>query len=425
MAKQKIALVSASDAPVPQRRIRRRSKLDAILEGATALFNEQGVGAVSLADVAERVGVGRATLYHYVSDREDLIFQCYRRSCEAETERLAVAAEHDDPLDGLLNYFREGLSNASSAAVITDLGFMSSDSRSVIAKAVRRNHAALCGLISSGIERQRIRPCDERIVAHALTAMMSHFRVAERWVDLSSTELDVDALVESTRIGAVVDRTRVFQCNIDAERFNRLKAATFGPGGMTEMRVEQILTVASRMFNARGVEAVSLDEIATELGATRGAVYHYFSDKEDLIRRCAERAHELYAAFMEAGENNGSDSFEKLSIVSHLNSQAHAGFLQPLTYSIGLDTLSPGQRQRHRQRLQARLRESVALAEEGIAAGDRQPFDPRTLAVARAGAFSWFLRWEPSIEDVTPFRVADELVAFFNQGLAPFKAGIT
>ena len=418
MAKPTLSLASNNETPSAPRRTKRQSKLDAILGGAAALFNEDGIGAVSLADVAQRVGIGRATIYHYVVDREDLVFQCFQRSCELDTERLAIAGEQSDMVEAVLQYFRESVSSTTPTAVVTDLGYMSADGRSIIGKAIRRNHLALIELISKGIAQGKIRPCDERVVAHAFASMISHVQMAHRWVDLSASSLDIDALVESLRIGAVADRDRRYQCNIDVERFNRLKAASFEPGSMGEMRIEQILMMASRMFNARGVEAVSLDEIASELGATRGAVYHYFSDKEELVRRCADRAHDLYEAFIDEAERSGRDSFERLSIVGHLNSQAQAGTLQPLASWIGLDAFSPGQRQRHRQRLRSLLRRTVGFAEEGIAAGDRLPFDARTLSVARAGAFSWIPRWEPPIDDLTPFRIADELTELFNHGIA-------
>lgn len=418
MAKPTLSLASDNETRSAPRRTKRQSKLDAILGGAAALFNEDGIGAVSLADVAERVGIGRATLYHYVVDREDLVFQCFQRSCELDTERLTIASEQTDMVEAVLQYFRESVSSTNPTAVVTDLGYMSADGRSIIGKAIRRNHQALIELISKGIAQGKIRPCDERVVAHALASMICHVQMAHRWVDLSASSLDIDALVESLRIGAVADRDRRYRCNIDVERFNRLKAASFEPGSMGEMRIEQILMMASRMFNARGVEAVSLDEIASELGATRGAVYHYFSDKEELVRRCADRAHDLYEAFIDEAERSGRDSFERLSIVGHLNSQAQAGTLQPLASWIGLDAFSPGQRQRHRQRLRSLLRRTVGFAEEGIAAGDRLPFDARTLSVARAGAFSWIPRWEPPIDDLTPFRIADELTELFNHGIA-------
>ena len=412
--------VVGEEVAARRRTLKRQTKLDAITEAASALFNENGIAAVSLSDVAERAGVGRATLYHYVDDRADLVFQCFQRTCALDAERLVtVEDETGGGLNAVLRYFEWSLKlDGPPTAVITDLGFMSAEARSIIFKSMKRNHQAMVHLITQGVSKSEIRPCDERIVAHAITSMVSYIRMAPRWVDVVSHPLDTCALAEALRFGALVDPPRSFVCPFDADAFSRLKAATFDRGSLGDMRVEQILMTASRLFNERGVEEVSLDAIAGELGATRGAVYHYFADKEELVRRCADRAHDLFEQFIAASEQFEGDASERLSIISHLNSQAQAGTLQPLASWIGLDAFSPKQRLRHQQRLRSLLRRTVALAEQSIAAGKRRPLDPSTLAVARAGAFTWIPRWTPRIEDTNPMRIADELTALFNYGLA-------
>ena len=54
---------------------------------------------------------------------------------------------------------------------------------------------------------------------------------------------------------------------------------------------ERILAVALREFATRGYSAVTVEEIAAEAGVTKGAVYYWFTDKDDLGR---ELQHELY-----------------------------------------------------------------------------------------------------------------------------------
>lgn len=45
----------------------------------------------------------------------------------------------------------------------------------------------------------------------------------------------------------------------------------------------QIILAAARVFGEKGIEASRLDDVATEAGFTRGAVYSNFSGKEDLV----------------------------------------------------------------------------------------------------------------------------------------------
>src|SRR5690606_34861054 len=88
---------------------KRGMKREALLEGATALFNARGISAISLAEVAEAVGLTRATVYYYVSDRADLVFQCYMRACDQAAEDLAVAAEASNGFEQTLAFIRLAL----------------------------------------------------------------------------------------------------------------------------------------------------------------------------------------------------------------------------------------------------------------------------------------------------------------------------
>ena len=83
---------------------------------------------------------------------------------------------------------------------------------------------------------------------------------------------------------------------------------------------------ASRLFNQRGIEGASLDDIGAEVGATKGAIYHYFDDKADLVARCYRRAFELYDLIIDTAVDQGRDGLDKALITLHLNVQAQGWF---------------------------------------------------------------------------------------------------
>ncbi|MGU3646173.1 TetR/AcrR family transcriptional regulator [Microbacterium sp. C23T] len=65
------SFASTDAAPSGYRVGRERRAL--IVDGATALFAEEGYGDTSLRDIAERVGVSKSTLLHYFASKEELL----------------------------------------------------------------------------------------------------------------------------------------------------------------------------------------------------------------------------------------------------------------------------------------------------------------------------------------------------------------
>jgi AcrR family transcriptional regulator len=52
-----------------------------------------------------------------------------------------------------------------------------------------------------------------------------------------------------------------------------------------------LLEAAFRVFAERGYRATRLEEVAEAVGVTKGAIYYYFSSKEDLLRRAVQSRH--------------------------------------------------------------------------------------------------------------------------------------
>src|SRR4051812_12862149 len=70
-----------------------RSRREAVLDAAARRLNASGVSLASLSSVARALGLTRAALYYYVQDRDDLVFQCYRRACETMARDLDAVAK--------------------------------------------------------------------------------------------------------------------------------------------------------------------------------------------------------------------------------------------------------------------------------------------------------------------------------------------
>ncbi len=61
---------------------------DAVLDGTAALIAEQGLLAASMSLVAERAGIGRATLYKYFPDIESVLLAWHERQVAGHLDHL-------------------------------------------------------------------------------------------------------------------------------------------------------------------------------------------------------------------------------------------------------------------------------------------------------------------------------------------------
>ncbi|MCM3783806.1 TetR/AcrR family transcriptional regulator [Neobacillus mesonae] len=64
-----------------------------------------------------------------------------------------------------------------------------------------------------------------------------------------------------------------------------------------EQTLEQILQVSSKLFTEKGYEKTSVQDIIDELGMSKGAIYHHFKSKEDILEAVMKKQFS-YAAQM-------------------------------------------------------------------------------------------------------------------------------
>jgi AcrR family transcriptional regulator len=80
----------------------RRAVRDATLDTAAALVAEHGLASVTMSQIAEETGIGRATLYKYFPDVEAILFAWHERQVSSHLERLAqVRDQSGDPPERL------------------------------------------------------------------------------------------------------------------------------------------------------------------------------------------------------------------------------------------------------------------------------------------------------------------------------------
>src|SRR3954469_12239947 len=79
---------------------------------------------------------------------------------------------------------------------------------------------------------------------------------------------------------------------------------------------ERLVAVAVALFSRHSYEGTSLQMIADELGFTKGAIYHHFRTREDLLRAIVDPMLEELRAIVEAAEARRTPSARATHMLS-------------------------------------------------------------------------------------------------------------
>src|SRR5258708_27185609 len=74
---------------------------------------------------------------------------------------------------------------------------------------------------------------------------------------------------------------------------------------------DRLCEAAERLFAERGPDAVTMRQLAAELGVSPMTPYRYFQDKDDILAAVRTNAFNRFAETLEAAREAGSDAREK------------------------------------------------------------------------------------------------------------------
>jgi AcrR family transcriptional regulator len=189
-----------------------------------------------------------------------------------------------------------------------------------------------------------------------------------------------------------------------------------------------ILEAAAAAFARSGYAATTIDDIATELGATRGRVYHYYRAKADIVIDVVVIGmEEMIAGVAPLAARADLAPADRLwRMVRH-----HAGlmmtrnsFQRVAVAAVEMHRLQQNSAQKQAVEKALILRDQYEqlfadVIEEGRQAGDFRDVEPRLATKPLLGALNWIPIWfNPERGDfATIERVASEFADFAVNGL--------
>jgi AcrR family transcriptional regulator len=155
----------------------RREVREAILDATAALVAEHGLLAVTMSQIAEETGIGRATLYKYFPDIESILLAWHDRQLTAHLAYLAEVRDQTADVGERLEAVLEAYALLSRPAHgHQDAGFAGLLHRSEqVARAERQVHQLIRDLVAAAAKAGAVRddvPPDElaSYCVHALAA---------------------------------------------------------------------------------------------------------------------------------------------------------------------------------------------------------------------------------------------------------------
>ncbi|NGN66640.1 TetR/AcrR family transcriptional regulator [Streptomyces sp. A7024] len=198
-------------------------------------------------------------------------------------------------------------------------------------------------------------------------------------------------------------------------------ARTTQAPGETAPVPQRLLAAATRLFAEQGFDRTSVQEIVEAAGVTKGALYHYFGSKDDLL-------HEIYARLLRVQQEHLDAFAESSAPVEERLREAAADVVvtsientdDATIFFRSMHMLAPEKQKQvraDRRRYHERFR---ALIEEGQASGVFSAATPPDLVVDyHFGAIHHLSSWYKPDGPMSPQEIADHLADLLMRALRP------
>jgi TetR/AcrR family transcriptional regulator, cholesterol catabolism regulator len=183
---------------------------------------------------------------------------------------------------------------------------------------------------------------------------------------------------------------------------------------------DEILSSAVTLFAARGFRAVTIDDIASNLGYTKSVVYYYFNSKNEILWRVFSRIYDAYFESIQSVETEHLEPAEALSQIV----RAHAmNVMERKDWNAIYYRDESELNEKQQKLILQRKREYDAVIETAYQAGvDQGVFrdDIPTPVAVRAilGMCNWLYTWYKEDGPLTAPEIADHYVSLLMDGYA-------
>lgn len=187
---------------------------------------------------------------------------------------------------------------------------------------------------------------------------------------------------------------------------------------MSSNRQKEILHAAVKLFEQKGYQATSVQDIADAVGLQKGSLYHYIQSKEELLMQIADAAIRQFNEQLQEILARPMTAQEKLAAMIRMHVQTSIENLETTTV-LWREAFSLGEApQGVIQKMTDTYLDLVTqILNEGRENGEFKVHHPRVTALAILGACNWVYRWYRPSGSMNANDVAHTFSKLFLDGL--------
>lgn len=388
----------ATDRALPfNRRAQHDAKRTAILSEAARLFNGRGSRATTLQEIAGCLGLTKTSLYYYVKTKEELIYQCYMVTLARQHELLDdIEQSRQAPAERIATFLtrqiaqwrdaREG--NDIHLAALLEIASLKDVHRSAVEERYIALFKRLRGFIRAGISDGSLRAVES---ASATRAIIGSIEWVFHWLHSVPRE-DLDAVARQAAdilLNGLFAGPGTYHSTLSAMGEDPSNPAIgFNRDEQKRLKQEAFFKAGTWLFNKKGFDAASLDEIAEQLDVSKGAFYYHIRNKEDLLDSCYGHSLSILERVYARADEMDCTGLEKIEFACRRTFHIQNSDDGPLIRYNTITALPPQRRRRVLARTDVANNHFVDFIKQGVADGSVRPIDPTVARNLLTGAIN-------------------------------------
>jgi len=188
------------------------------------------------------------------------------------------------------------------------------------------------------------------------------------------------------------------------------------------LKREAVLREAGKAFGKKGYHNTSLDDVAKALQVSKGTLYNYVKDKQEILFECHTIALDIGDRAFAYGNTNGLNGADVLR-------KTMVRYIELLTDELGacavlmeVDAMRPDDRKAAVSRRDSFENAFVQMIEGGIADGSIRQIDPKLAVFTFMGAINWLPRWFNPEGRLNGLEIANSVTDMLLSGLITHEA---